>query len=113
MGVQGRILLVRSMVLAGLAALLCAVSGGPESALALELDTGVQFDYTYTQDDVGGDVNATTQFNQKYELKYTTSLTSAYDFLGAVRLDLQNAWYTDQASTSQVSPTLEMATRGS
>jgi len=111
--VQGRILLVRSMVLAGLAAFFCAVSGGPESAVALELNTGVQLDYTYTQDDVGGDVNATTQFNQKYELKYTTSLTSAYDFLGAVRLDLQNAWYTDQASTSQVSPTLEMATKGS
>ena len=84
-----------------------------EPAAALELNTSIELDYTYTQDDLGGDVNATTQFNQKYEIKYETSLTTAYDFLGAVRLDLQDAWYTDQASTSQVAPTLEMATKGS
>ena len=104
---------MRRMVLAGLAAWFCAVFGGPEPAVALELNAGAELDYTYTQDDLGGDVNATTQFNQKYEIKYSTSLTSAHDFLGAVRLDLQDAWYTDQASTSQVAPTLEMATKGS
>ena len=30
-----------------------------------------------------------------------------------MRLDLQDAWYTDQAGTSQVAPTLEMEAKGS
>jgi len=101
------------MVLAALAAGFCAFSGRPESAFALELGTNVELDYTYTQDDLGGEVNAATQFNQKYEIRYETSLTSAHDFLGAVKLDLQNSWFTNQASTSKVAPTLELATKGS
>ncbi len=104
---------IRRMMLAGLAAWVLAVFGAPESAVALELNTGVELDYSYAQENLGGEVDATTLFNQKYEIKYETSLTTAHDFLGAVRLDLQNAWYTDQAGTSRVAPTLEMATKGS
>jgi len=104
---------MRRLVLTGLAVWFCSVFGGPVSVVALELNTGVELDYTYTQADLGGEVNATTLFNQKYDIKYVTSLTTGYDFLGAVRLALQNSWYTDQASTSQVAPTLEMAATGS
>ena len=82
---------MRRMLLAGLAAWFCAVSGGPRPALALELNAGVDLDYTYAQENLGGEVNASTLFNQKYEIKYETSLTTAYDFLSAVRLDLQDA----------------------
>jgi len=101
------------MLLAGFAAGFCVGFGGPESVVALELNAGVELDYSYAQDDVGGDVNATTQFNQKYQIEYATSLTTAHDFLGAVRLDLQDAWYTDQGATSRLAPTLELATKGS
>lgn len=101
------------MVLAGLAAGLCAIFGGAESTEALTLSTSIDLDYGYSQENLGDDVNAATLFNQKYEIKYETSLTTAYDFLGAVRLDLQNAWYTDQTTTSRVAPTLEMQAKGS
>ena len=105
---------MRRMSLAGLAAgavrrLRRRGAGGR----AWSSSTTIDLDYIYSQENVGGDVNATTQFNQKYEIKYETSLTTAYDFLGAVRLDLQDAWYTDQAATSRVAPTLEMAAKGS
>ena len=105
--------MIRRVVLAGLAAWLCAFFSHPESAVALDLNAGVDLDYSYSQADVGGEVNATTLFNQKYEIKYATSLTTAHDFLGAVRLDLQNSWYTGQANTSRIGPTLEMSTKGS
>ena len=101
------------MLLAGLGAIYLAFVGGAGSAAALDLATSIDLDYTYSQEDLGGDVNATTLFNQKYELKYETSLTSSYDFLGAVRLTLQDAWHTSEASTSQVAPTLELSAKGS
>ena len=104
---------MRRMLLAVLAAALCCVVAAAAPAVARELNTTIDLDYTYSQENLGGDVNASTLYNQRYELKYETSLTSAQDFLGAVRLDLQDAWYTDQAGTSRVAPTLEMAATGS
>jgi hypothetical protein len=104
---------MRSWRFAGLAAGLCAALCGAGTAAALEVRTGIDLDYTYSQEDSGGDVKAATLFNQKYEIKYETSLTTAYDFLGAVRLDLQNGWYTNQAAVSRVAPTLELQTKGS
>lgn len=104
---------MRRVLLAGLAAWFCAAGVGPATAVALELNAGVDLDYSYAQENLGDAVNATTLFNQKYEIKYSTSLTTAHDFLGAVRLDLKDAWYTDAASTSRVAPTLEMATKSS
>jgi len=103
----------RRVLLVGLAAGLCAVFGGARPAAARELITSIDLDYTYTQTDVGGDVNAAVQFNQKYEMRYTTALTTSYDFLGAVRLDLQDGWYTDKAHVGRIAPTLEMEAKGS
>lgn len=79
----------------------------------MELNTSIDLDYSYAQQNLGGDVNAVTLYNQKYEIKYATTLTTAYDFLGAVRVELQDAWYTDQAATSKVAPTLELQAKGS
>jgi len=100
-------------VRAGFAAGLCAVVFGTTPAQALELSTSSDLDYSYSQINLGGDVNAATRFNQKYEIKYVTSLTTAYDFLGAVRVNIQDSWMTDHAATSQVAPTLELGTKGS
>ncbi len=106
---------MRRLLLAGLAAGLCTCIGIGRvmPASALELATTIDLDYIYSQVNLGGDVNAATQFNQKAAVKYDTSLTTSYDFLGAVRLELQDAWYTDQATTSRVAPTLELAAKGS
>lgn len=104
---------MRRLLLAGLAAGFCFCVGVAAPAAALELVTTIDLDYSYVQVNLGGDVNASTLFNQKVEIKYQTSLTSSYDFFGAVRLELQDAWYTDQATTSRVAPTLELATKGS
>jgi hypothetical protein len=101
------------MLPAVIAATLFFLVSGAEPAVARELHTSIDLDYLYSQENVGGDVNAETQFNQKYEIKYQTALTTAYDFLGAVRLELQDAWFTDQAGTTRVAPTLEMQAKGS
>lgn len=103
---------MRRAVLVGLAAAFCFLAGGTQRAAARELITSIDLDYVYVQANVGGDVEATTTFNQKYEIKYETALTTAHDFMGAVRLDLQDSWYTDQAATSQLSPTLELQVKG-
>lgn len=100
-------------MLAALAVGALAGVAGTGTASALTLKTTIDLDYSYTQDNVGDDVNASTQYTQKYEIKYETALTTAYDFVGAVRVTLQDAWYTDQANTSQVSPTLELETKSS
>jgi len=104
---------MRKVLLAGAVAALCATVGGTVPALALTLGTSIDLDYTYSQVRVGEAVTAATTFNQKYEAKYETSLTTSHDFLGAVRLDLQDAWFTDQAATSRLAPALEMAVKGS
>jgi hypothetical protein len=104
---------MRRVLLVGGVSLLCAVLAGARPVAAGELFTSIDLDYSYTQEHIGGDVNAGTTFNQKYEIRYQTSLSTAYDFLGAVRLELQDAWYTDEAGTSQVAPTLEMQVKGS
>ncbi len=104
---------MRRMLLAVLAVGIFVPLSGAVPAAALVLSTTIDLDYSYSQENIGGDINATTLFNQKYEIKYETSLTTAYDFLGAVRVDLQDAWYTNQANTSRVAPTLEMQAKGS
>jgi hypothetical protein len=101
------------LVLAGLAAALCALVARPGTAQAVTISTSIDLDYTYSQERLGEDINASTLFNQKYEIKYETALTTSHDFLGAVRLDLQDAWYTDEATTSRIAPTLELGVKGS
>jgi len=104
---------MRRTLLAGLAAALWIAAGGAGPAAALDLTTSIDLNYSYAQENLGNDVKATTLFNQKYEIKYETSLTTAHDFIGAVRVELQDAWYTNQPGTSRVAPTLEMATKSS
>jgi hypothetical protein len=104
---------MRRLLLAGLAGVVCALLLRAEPAAAGALATTIDLDYTYSQADLDNDVNASTLFNQKYEIKYESALNASYDFLGAVRLDLQNGWYTDAAGTAKVAPTLEMEAKGS
>lgn len=92
----------------GLAALVCAALCVALPARAAELITTIDLDYTYSQDNEEDDVRATTAYKQKFEVKYGTSLTSAYDFVGAVRLELEDTWETNEAGTSRVAPTLEL-----
>lgn len=96
----------------GLVALLCATLAVASPAAGLELVTTIDLDYTYSQENADRDVRATTQYNQKYEIKYETSLTSAHDFIGAVRLDLEDIWNTNSSGSARVSPTLELEAKG-
>lgn len=93
--------------LAGLWVLLCAIGAYAQPAAA-SLTTSIDLDYTYTQDNDAGDVFATVGFNQKYEIRYETSLTSVYDFVGALRFDLVDTWASKAATTSSVAPSLEV-----
>jgi hypothetical protein len=104
---------MRRIPLAGCAALFCVALVGAQPVAARDFAASLDFDYSYTQEHRGDDVIASATFNQKYELKYETALTTAFDFLGAVRLDLQDAWFTDGAGTSRLAPTLEMQVKGS
>lgn len=81
-------------------------------AAALELVTSIDLDYTYEQRNIAGAVNAATRYQQIYQLKYATSLSSALDFLGTVRLEIDDRWSTREANTSRVSPTLELEVKG-
>lgn len=102
---------MRKVLLAGHSALLCALLTTAPVA-ARELATSIDLDYSYSQEDIGGDVKAATSYNQKYEIRYETSLTSAYDFMGAVRVELQDTWNSKEADTSRVAPSLEMQAKG-
>jgi hypothetical protein len=104
---------MRRIPLAGCVALICAALAGVQPAAARDFAASLDFDYSYTQQHSGDDVTATAKFSQKYQLKYETALTTAFDFLGAVRLDLQDAWSTGAAGTSGLSPTLELQVQGS
>lgn len=96
----------------GLVALLCAALCVAAPARAGQLLTTIDLDYTYSQENLDEDVSATTEYKQKFEVKYETSLTSAYDFIGAVRLELEDIWNTSEADTSRVAPTLELEAKG-
>lgn len=102
---------MRRVVPVGLAVLLLAVGGGGRPAAARELLTNVDLDYLYEQRNEAGDVRASTSFLEKYEIKYQTSLTSSFDFAGAVRLELDDKWYTSEADTSRVAPSLELSAK--
>jgi hypothetical protein len=96
-----------------LAALFLAGLAAAAPAAAAQLTTTIDLDYKYTQENLDEDVKAKTQYNQKYEVKYETSLTSGLDFIGAVRLELEDIWNTNEPNTSKVAPTLEFETKGS
>jgi hypothetical protein len=92
---------------------LCAGALATAPAAANQMYTTIDLDYLYEQRNEFDDVKASTSFLEKYELKYETSLTTAFDFLGAVRLELDDKWYTSEADTSKVAPTLELQAKSS
>ena len=81
-------------------------------AAAGVLTTAIDLNYTYEQENLAGDVAATTQYYQKYEIKYDTSLTTSLDFTGAVKLELDDTWKTNAAATSRISPSLDLQVKG-
>lgn len=100
----------RAWRLAG--AVLVAVSLGaarPAGAELQAVETTIDLNYTYEQEHLGTDVTAATGFQQKYQVKLETSLSSSLDFLGAITVDMDDKWDTDAASTSRLSPSLELA----
>lgn len=86
--------------------------GGPARAQMQALETTIDLNYTYEQVHEGSDVSASAGFQQKYQVKLSTTLSSSYDFLGAVSVDLDNQWDTDAAATSKIAPTLELSAKG-
>ena len=94
------------------AALVALVALAAVPCGAVQITTSIDLNYSYEQARVGPDVDASTTYNQKYEVRYETSLSSSFDFSGAVRLELDDSWHTDAASTSKVAPTLEMEVKG-
>lgn len=103
---------MRRAFLVGLVSAGFALCQAERDAAAAGVNAVIDFDYTYEQKHLDDEVDATTSFNQKYEARYETALTTAFDFLGAVRLELQDSWLTNEADTSQVNPTLELAALG-
>ncbi|HWR97301.1 MAG TPA: hypothetical protein VN317_02685 [Candidatus Methanoperedens sp.] len=93
-----------------LAALLGAAPAAAQEGQLVE--TSIDLNYTYEQKHAGPDVTAATGYQQKYQVRLATTLTSSLDFLGAVSLDLDDKWSTDAATTSKVSPSLELGVRG-
>lgn len=100
----------RAAVAVGVLTLLAAP--GRSGAQMQALDTTIDWNYTYEQEHLGSEVNAATGFQQKYQVKLSTTLSSSYDFLGAISVDLDNQWDTDAASTEKVAPTLELGVKG-
>lgn len=103
----------RARRLAG--ALMCAVSlaAAPAAGVPWEaVETTIDLNYTYEQGRLGDDVIAKTGFQQKYQVKLETSLSSSLDFLGAITVDMDDKWSSDSATTSRLSPSLELGVRG-
>ncbi len=96
----------------GWAVFVLAVALAAAPAAGGELTTSIDVNYTYQQQNQQGDVTATTQYFQKYVVKYETTVTSSLDFLGAVTLELDDKWQLDAAATSRVSPSLELGVKG-
>jgi hypothetical protein len=97
------------------AAVLAVIAGclpAPFAAGA-ELVPSIDLNYIYDQENLAGAVNASTKFQQVYQIKYATTLTSALDFQGSVKLDLDDKWSTSEATTSRIAPTLELGVKGS
>jgi len=79
---------------------------------AAELTTTIDLEYKYEQTNDAGDVDASVNYRQKYEVKYETTISSVFDFTGAARLELEDSWDTDAAGTTRTAPTLELEAKG-
>ena len=95
-------------LLAGAVAALLA--GGP--AGAQQVETSIDLNYSYEQQHDGSNVDASTAIQQKYQVTLDTALTSSFDFRGAISVDLEDKRDTDAATTSKISPKLELGVLG-
>jgi predicted porin len=80
---------------------------------ASELMPTIDLDYSYQQKHTGDDVFATTNFRQRYRIGYETALSSSFDLLTAVKLEIEDKWSVREAHTSRIAPTLELQVKGS
>jgi hypothetical protein len=78
-----------------------------------ELNTMIDLSYTYEQEHLGNSITSETDFEQKYEMEYTSSLTAIYDMRIGARLDVGDQSGDDIAKTTNLSPTLELEIVGS
>jgi hypothetical protein len=93
----------------GLAAVLLV----PGAARAVDLVTNIDLDYTYEQAHKGQEITAGNSVRQKYEVKYSASLTTALALLFDAKVDLENKWASRTATTSHIAPSLSLDIKGS
>jgi len=74
--------------------------------------TTIDLNYSYEQIHLGQDITDANTFDQKYEVKYSSALTAAFDMTGAVKVDLKSTWASRTAETSTIAPTLELEVKG-
>ncbi|HEY5998938.1 MAG TPA: hypothetical protein VI078_06485 [bacterium] len=91
---------------------LCALAAAALPAAAQNIQTNIDMNYTYEQEHTGNDVLAIAGFQQKYQVRLGTTLTSSLDFLGALTLDLDDKAGTAVATTAKASPSLELGVLG-
>lgn len=82
------------------------------AARAAEIKTTIDLDYSYDQSHKGQEVTAGNSFRQKYEVKYSASLTAALELLISAKLELENKWASRAATTSRIAPTLSLDVKG-
>ncbi len=72
------------------------------------LRTTIDLNYTYEQSHIGVSIEDGSTIGQKYQIEYETGLSSMYELLANVRLELENTSASDKAETSTISPSLEL-----
>jgi hypothetical protein len=84
----------------------------PATARSTELETTIDLNYTYDQSHLGDRITGSTKVQQKYEVAYTSALTSIFDLLLLVSLDIENGAADDAAETSRLAPSIEIKVEG-
>lgn len=93
-------------------AILSAFLFFPPTARPTLLETTIDLNYTYEQDHAGDVIRGSTKVQQKYEVAYESALTSIFDLLMKVRLDVEDTYNDDAAGTSKLAPSIEVIVEG-
>ena len=93
-------------------AILSALLILPSTAHSTLLETTIDLSYTYGQDHLGDVVIGHTTVEQKYEVRYESALTSIFDLIMRVRLDVSDTYEDDAAETSKLAPSIEIVIDG-
>jgi len=72
------------------------------------LQTTIDLNYTYGQTHLGDNITSGTSVEQQYIMEYESAVTSLFDMLASISLDLQNTSEDHEADTSKIAPTLEL-----